>query len=203
MVVGGGDIYRQTMARADRLEITHVDVDVDGDTVFPEIDPAQWRESRSEQGASDQGLSDRHYGYRFVSYERRGPIRDLALLLSSLRPYLHDGEFVFCSIPTGPLPSGVHPVVTVQEAEGTTVVLPVGEADAAQLHGTFRCAWITLAVSSDLEAVGLTAAVSAALTADGIACNVVAGFHHDHLFVPVEAASAALNALEALAHTRT
>ncbi len=203
MVVGGGDVYRQMMARADRLEITHVDIDVEGDTVFPHIDPALWRESSSEHGSSDRGLSDRRYGYRFVTYERRGPIRDLALLLSSLRPELHEGEFVFCSVPVGPLPGGVHPVVTVQEAEGTTVVVPVNEADAAQLAGTFRCAWITLGVSSDLEAVGLTAAVSGALTTDGIACNVVAGYHHDHLFVPVGDAGAALSALEALAHTRT
>jgi len=202
MVVGGGDIYRQTMARADRLEITHVDADVDGDTVFPEIDPAQWRESRWEQGFSDRVDSDHSYGYRFVTYERRGPIRDLALLLSSLRPQLQDGEYVFCSITNGVLPTGAHPVVTVREAEGLTVVLPAGEAAAAQLQATFRCAWIILAVSSALDAVGLTAAVAGALTADGIACNVVAGFHHDHLFVPVEDAGAALRALEALAHTR-
>lgn len=193
MVVGGGDIYRQTISRADRLEITHVDRDVDGDTVFPEIDPGHWRESYSEQGD----------GYRFVTYERRGPIRDLVRLLSSLRPYLHEGEFVYCQVPAGQLPPGLHPVVTVQEAEGTTVVLPIGEAETAGLPGTFSSAWITLAVASALDAVGLTAAVSAALATDGIACNVVAGFHHDHLFVPLHSARAALTALEALAHTRT
>ena len=35
MVVGGGEIYRQTIDRADRLELTHVDADVVGDTRFP------------------------------------------------------------------------------------------------------------------------------------------------------------------------
>ena len=46
--------------------------------------------------------------------------------------------------------------------------------------------------------VGLTAAVAVALADAGIACNVVAAVHHDHLFVPVESADAALAALRAL-----
>ena len=82
-------------------------------------------------------------------------------------------------------------------------MLPVAEAEAAGFAETFRCAWITLTVNSALDAVGLTAAVATALTNDGIACNVVAGFHHDHLFVPTESAQAAMAALEALAHTST
>jgi hypothetical protein len=71
------------------------------------------------------------------------------------------------------------------------------------LAGSFRCAWITLGVTSALEAVGLTAAVATALTQDNISCNVIAGFHHDHLFVPIGNAQAAMTALAALAHTRT
>ena len=55
---------------------------------------------------------------------------------------------------------------------------------------------------SDLAAVGLTAAVATALADDGIACNVIAGFHHDHLFVRDRRADRAVAALEALAHTR-
>jgi len=58
-------------------------------------------------------------------------------------------------------------------------------------------------VTSALDAVGLTAAVATTLTSDGIACNVVAGFHHDHLFVPVEKAANAISALTALSHTRS
>ena len=65
MVVGGGEIYAQTIDRADRLEITHVDADVVGDTRFPEIDPARWRET-------DRNDAD---GYAFVSYHRRRPSR--------------------------------------------------------------------------------------------------------------------------------
>ena len=56
-------------------------------------------------------------------------------------------------------------------------------------------------VPSALDAVGLTAAVATALTRVGIACNVIAGFHHDHLFVPVDSATRAMSALNALART--
>jgi len=53
-------------------------------------------------------------------------------------------------------------------------------------------------VPSDLAAVGLTAAFAQALAAVGISCNVLAGAHHDHLFVPVDRATDALAALRAL-----
>jgi dihydrofolate reductase len=207
MVVGGGEIYRQTIADADRLEITHVDMDVDGDTTFPEIDPKVWHGMVREEGD----------GFRFVTYERRdarrsaadpapirdAPIRDLEVLLASMRPQLHDGQYTFCTVPSGAVTEGLHPVATVVEHEGTTLVVPVEEALAAGLEGAFACAWITLRVNSSLDAVGLTAAVATALTKDGIACNVIAGYHHDHLFVPSSAASDAMAALAALAHTRS
>lgn len=194
MVLGGGEIYRQLMPRADRLEITHVDVEVEGDTRFPDIDPAIWEVTGRLPGN----------GLEFVSYIRRGPIRDLQILLSSMSPELHDGEFCFCSLPAGvPSPAGVQPVATIAEYEGTTMVLSVADAEGAGLAGTFRCSWITLRVASALDAVGLTAAVATALTNDGISCNVIAGFHHDHLFVPTEKAANAMSALAALSHTRS
>jgi hypothetical protein len=46
--------------------------------------------------------------------------------------------------------------------------------------------------------VGLTAAFSTALGQAGISCNVVAGIHHDHVFVPVEQAQMAMDVLDAL-----
>lgn len=55
------------------------------------------------------------------------------------------------------------------------------------------------AVHSSLAAVGLTAAVSGALAARSIACNVLAGYYHDHLFVGYGDRAAALRALKALA----
>ena len=193
MVVGGGEIYRQMMHLADRLEITHVAADAAGDTRFPEIDPAVWQVD-SRQDAS---------GYSFVSYVRRATVTALADLLDDMDPVIHDGEFLFCTVPVdAQVPAGLHPVATLREQEGTTLVLPRHEAADAGLAGTFRSVWITLRIASGLDSVGLTAAVSQALTRDGIACNVVAGFHHDHLFVPVDQAHRAIAALQALAHVR-
>jgi dihydrofolate reductase len=64
-VVGGGEIYAQTMDRADALELTEVQADLDGDVFFPEIDRAQWAEVAREPGD----------GYDFVRYERAGSER--------------------------------------------------------------------------------------------------------------------------------
>jgi len=124
--------------------------------------------------------------------------RDLARLLSGLRPSLNPGQFVFTAV-TGPLPPGVSPVVTVAEAEGVTLVLSRHEADAAGLGYDYVAGWITLRVTSALDAVGLTAAVAGELARAGLSCNVVAGYHHDHLFVPYDRAAEAVARLEVLA----
>ncbi len=125
--------------------------------------------------------------------------RDLEVLLRRASPRRADGEYVFTRLDPGAgVPAGAHPVVTVAEREGLTLVLPRAEADELGLPYTFVAAWITLEVHSALEAVGLTAAFSRALADEGIPANVVAGFTHDHLFVPVARAADALRALNAL-----
>ncbi|MCQ4043746.1 ACT domain-containing protein [Streptantibioticus rubrisoli] len=123
---------------------------------------------------------------------------DLQKLLSGMRPELNPGRYVFTTV-EGRVPSGVPPVVTVAEQEGLTVVAHQEEADAAGLAYDYVSGWITLRIHSALEAVGLTAAVSKELAAAGLSCNVVAGFHHDHLFVPYENADEAVAILETLA----
>ena len=80
----------------------------------------------------------------------------------------------------------------IREDEGVTAIL------AGERAGT-PFARITLTVHSALEGVGLTAAVSGALATVGIACNSVAGYHHDHLFVPWERRDEALAGLQRLA----
>ena len=126
------------------------------------------------------------------------PISDLSQLLRSINPQLHDGVFVYSSIPEHNRLDGFTVVATVREPEGLSIILPEAEAQAAHLPCLFRCAWITLTVYSDLQAVGLTAAIAGALGNAGISCNVVAGAYHDHLFVPVERAEAALQTLREL-----
>jgi dihydrofolate reductase len=69
MVIGGTDIFTQTMDLADRLEITHVHASPEGDTHFPAIDPKLWQETaRNDIPAGprdDAGMS-------FVTYRRIG-----------------------------------------------------------------------------------------------------------------------------------
>jgi hypothetical protein len=123
---------------------------------------------------------------------------DLHKLLSGMRPQLNPGRYVFTTAQSG-IPPGVTPVATVTEEEGLTLVLRQDEADAAGLPYDYVAGWITLRVHSALEAVGLTAAFARELADAGLSCNVVAGFHHDHLFVPYESAARAVAVLEDLA----
>ncbi|MBL1118428.1 ACT domain-containing protein [Streptomyces sp. 110] len=123
---------------------------------------------------------------------------DLRKLLSGMRPELNPGRYVFTTVEGG-VPSGVTPVVTVAEYEGLTLVVPLEEADAAGLAYDYVAGWITLRIHSALEAVGLTASVSRELADAGLSCNVVAAFHHDHLFVPYQHADRAVAILESLA----
>ena len=75
VVIGGAQIYAQTFAFAQRLYLTLVQAEVPGDTLFPEIDLAQWQVVSDEMHASDS----RHaFAYRFVEYQRRGSLPTLA-----------------------------------------------------------------------------------------------------------------------------
>lgn len=66
-VVGGGELYREAMPRANRLYLTVVDAKPEGDTMMPEIDFAQWREVSSEQHEPDEKHA---YAYRFSVFDR-------------------------------------------------------------------------------------------------------------------------------------
>jgi uncharacterized protein len=57
---------------------------------------------------------------------------------------------------------------------------------------------IVLQVFSALDGVGLTAAVATALANEGIPCNMTAGYHHDHVFVPSAMAERAVAVLRDL-----
>jgi hypothetical protein len=126
------------------------------------------------------------------------PVSDLAQLLASMEPALNAGTWAWCTRPPGASIGGIDAIATMREAEGVTVVVDEALALARGWPVAFRSAWITLTVHSDLAAVGLTAAFARALGDAGISCNVIAGVHHDHLFVPVDRAKDAMAALRAL-----
>ncbi len=120
---------------------------------------------------------------------------DLDRLVATIQPDVRDGEYVFVSLTDVP---AVHCEAIVREQEGVTCVVTRATADAQGWPYDFVAGWITLQVHSALEAVGLTAAVSRALTDGGVSCNVIAGYFHDHLLVPVDRVDDAVRALEAL-----
>jgi hypothetical protein len=120
----------------------------------------------------------------------------LAALLGSLSPQRRPGSFVF--VPVDEPPVDLEVLASVVEPEGLSLVVTREDAERLGLTYDFVAAWITLRVHSTLDAVGLTAAVSTALAEAGISCNVVAGYHHDHLLVPLDRAEDALIVLRGL-----
>jgi len=126
---------------------------------------------------------------------------DLAKILQTLKPQHHAGDYVFCVVDDLNKFNVNEILFFFREEEGTTVVLKKEVADKLKLEYTFVAAWITLTVHSSLEAVGLTAAFSKALAEDGISCNVVAAYHHDHIFVPKKDGEKAMKVLTELSES--
>lgn len=121
---------------------------------------------------------------------------DLQTMLDSLDVERRPGTFTFVAveIPTPGLLAAAHGMV--KEGKLTTLVLPVESARRAGLPVVIEMAWLSLTVQSSLEAVGLTAAFAKILGDEDISCNVLAGYHHDHILVPVERAADAIQALK-------
>jgi dihydrofolate reductase len=61
-VVGGAQVFEATLREADRLAVTFVDAEPEGDTRFPEVDWAAWREVARRAGD----------GWEHVTFERKG-----------------------------------------------------------------------------------------------------------------------------------
>jgi len=64
-VIGGADLYRQALPFAEHLYLTELTADFEGDTSFPEVAPADWKETSRSQLAEENGLA-----YTFVVYQR-------------------------------------------------------------------------------------------------------------------------------------
>jgi dihydrofolate reductase len=67
-VVGGADVYRQSLPQADRLELTRVHATVAGDVTFPDFELAQWREAARVEHAADE---HHQWAMTFLTLERR------------------------------------------------------------------------------------------------------------------------------------
>lgn len=125
-----------------------------------------------------------------------GVLSDRGEMIRSLSPELKPGRFVFAVSEDPGLAAQARGLF--HEEEGLTMILPEKAAREAGLPADLPMRQITLAVTSALDGVGLTAAVAEALARYGIPCNVVAAVHHDHVFVPADRAQDALAVLETL-----
>ena len=67
-IIGGGEIYKQTMPIADKIYMTRVHAEIDGDTFFPPIDEAAWE----LKGSTDFKADEKHgYDFSFQTWEKR------------------------------------------------------------------------------------------------------------------------------------
>ncbi len=116
----------------------------------------------------------------------------LAALLAGLSAVRRSGVWRFETSSARP---GGSAVLAFQEREGWTAILPADETTSPDN----RWVWLEMSVQSDLNAVGFLAAIAKALAGAGVPCNAVAGFYHDHIFVPENQADIAIEAIDTLA----
>ena len=124
---------------------------------------------------------------------------DLKKLLSSLEAVLVEGVYVFVTLADDAVPADLSPRMTFQESEGTTLIVLRKEAEAAGLDYEFPSRMITLNIHSSLDAVGFIAHIATRLAEHGMGVNPVAGFYHDHLFVPLGREQDAMRILQGIA----
>lgn len=67
-VIGGATMYKLLMPYANKMYITEIDKDFDGDVYFPEINKNEWKETEREQGPED---NENDFEYEYVTYERK------------------------------------------------------------------------------------------------------------------------------------
>jgi len=123
---------------------------------------------------------------------------NLTTLLKTMMPVVNEGEYVFCTVNDTSKINLTDIICSFREKEGLSIIISKQKADALGLTYSYVASWITLTVHSSLEAVGLTAAFSKALSGNGISCNVVAAYHHDHIFVSLSDTDKAMKVLKQL-----
>ncbi len=68
MIIGGAALYKEALVQADRIYLTEIHAAIEGDTWFPKIDTATWREIARERHFADEHNT---LDYSFVTLERR------------------------------------------------------------------------------------------------------------------------------------
>lgn len=68
MLIGGGELFKQYLPKADKLYLTQIQADIDGDTFFPEINWAEWNIEFEEYRQAD---ADNPYDCRFLILQRK------------------------------------------------------------------------------------------------------------------------------------
>jgi hypothetical protein len=124
---------------------------------------------------------------------------DLERLLADMGPVLDPATYRFLAMQDPPADLMADALMIFHEAEATTLVVTTARAEEAGFPAGPGYRRLSLTVHSSLDAFGLTAGISTALAGHSIGANIVAGYHHDHIFVPAERAEQALACLEALA----
>lgn len=70
-IIGGGHIYRQALPLTNIVHLTHVLADIEGDTGFPELDPAEWQMISFEDVPAGEKDS---YPTRYCVYQRKDAV---------------------------------------------------------------------------------------------------------------------------------
>jgi hypothetical protein len=128
------------------------------------------------------------------------PVHSSQAMIAGMDPVLDGADYIFCTSAEAVLldTARTDALGWFVEAEGVSLILPAARARTLGFPEGQPMRRITLTVHSALDGVGLTAAVAGKLAAAGIACNMVAAYHHDHVFVPVADAPRALALLQDL-----
>ena len=124
---------------------------------------------------------------------------DLAVLFSNLKVRKSEELYVFVTCAPDDVPENMPVLMRFEEAEGTTLILTKSLAETHNLPYEFESYCLTLDIHSSLEAVGFMARIASLLAEAQIPVNPVAGFYHDHLFIPAKKADKAVSILQGLA----
>ena len=131
-----------------------------------------------------------------------GLVRETRAMIAGMSPALDPANCCFVTVSNQQQAFSLMPLAlgTFREKEGLSLIVPQEAAAEAGIEAEpFLC--ITLQVLSALNGVGLTSAVASALSAQNISCNIVAAFHHDHVFVPAGQSAKAMSILEELSQS--